>query len=61
MESQQLLSTVEVARALRVHRSTITEWVRKGELTPAVVVPGYRGDFLFEPASVEALREGKAA
>ncbi len=60
MESQELLGTVEAAKRLGKHRSTIVQWVHDGKIKPAIVTPGYRGDFLFDPASVEALQEGKA-
>ena len=61
MEANDLLGTAEVAGLLGKSRSTITRWVHADKLKPAFALPGYRGDFLFDPASVEALREGKAA
>lgn len=61
METQQLLGASEVARLLGKNLSTISRWAKSGRLEPVVVVPGYNGDLLFDPASVEALREGKAA
>jgi len=61
MESLQLIGTTEAAKRLGKHRSTVVRWARNGILPFVVEVPGYRGDFLFDPASVEALREGKAA
>jgi excisionase family DNA binding protein len=51
----QLIDTAEAARRLGVNRSTLTRWVGAGRIQPAYVVPGYRGNFLFEPAEVEAL------
>lgn len=61
MDVSRLLKTVDVARELNKDRRTIVRMARDGRLPIAIELPGYRGDLLFEPASVEALREGKAA
>lgn len=61
MEDTRLLSTVEVARLLGKDRRTVARMARDGRLTPAFELPGYRGDLLFDPVSVEALQEGKSA
>lgn len=52
-----LISTAEAARRLGVNRSTLTRWVGVGRIEPALTVPGYRGNFLFDPTDVDALKE----
>lgn len=58
MESE-LIGTREAAAALGKSKNTIIRWARSGRLPIALEIPGYRGDLLFDPASVEALQEGK--
>lgn len=53
----QLIDSAEASRRLGVNRSTLTRWVGAGRIVPALIVPGYRGNFLFEPADVDALLE----
>lgn len=55
MQSTDLIGTAEAAALLKISRSTLTRRVEAGEIEPALVVPGYRGGFLFEPADIEAL------
>ncbi|MDF2826881.1 MAG: hypothetical protein K0R01_164 [Mycobacterium sp.] len=55
VQTQHLIGTSEAATRLGVSRSTLTRRVEAGEITPTIVVPGYRGAFLFEPADIEAL------
>jgi excisionase family DNA binding protein len=50
------MSSAEAAHRLGVNRSTLTRWVSAGRITPVLTVPGYRGDFLFDPADVETLK-----
>lgn len=57
----QLIDTAEAARRLGVNRSTLTRWVGAERIKPELVVPGYRGNFLFRPEDVEALRLERAA
>ena len=57
MDVSHLLPTVEVARRLGKDRRTIVRMARDGRLSPSIELPGYRGDLLFDPASVEALTE----
>ncbi len=47
-----LLTTTEVAAALRVTRATVTAWVRDGQL-PALTLPGGRG-YRIRRSDVEA-------
>ena len=49
----ELLPTRDVAARLGVHPRTVHRWVRSGALVPAQVLPGYRGDYLFEEAEIE--------
>ena len=56
-----LIDTAEAARRVGVNRSTLTRWVSAERIKPALVVPGYRGNFLFHPEDVEALRLERAA
>lgn len=48
----ELIGTSEAAQRLGVDRSTVTRWVKSGRLMPAMTVPGYRGNFLFDPADL---------
>lgn len=50
-----LIDTTEAARRVGVNRSTLTRWVGGGRIKPALVVPGYRGNFLFDPDDLDAL------
>lgn len=52
-----LIPTKEVAQALGVHVATISRMVARGDLIPAVKVPGKRGAYLFHREDVDALRE----
>ena len=54
-DNTNLIRTVEVARRLRVDPSTIRRRVKRGELTPAQVTPGYNGDLLFDESYVATL------
>jgi excisionase family DNA binding protein len=58
MESE-LIGVREAATILGVSKNTVIRWAHAGRLPVALVIPGYRGDLLFDPVSVEALREGK--
>lgn len=53
----ELIDTTEAARRLGVSRSTLTRWVAAGRIEPAFTVPGYRGNFLFDPARVDEASE----
>ena len=59
MQSQHLIGTAEAAQLLGVDRSTLTRRVATGMLEPALTIPGYRGDFLFDRADIEALAAEK--
>jgi excisionase family DNA binding protein len=49
--SDTLLSTFEVAQRFKVAPSTVSRWVKRGQLT-AIRTPG--GTLRFRPADVEA-------
>lgn len=51
-----LLTTAVVAQMLYKDVSTISRMVARGDLVPAVKVPGKRGAYLFRRSDVEALR-----
>lgn len=56
--TDQLLTSRQVAERLGTTVTTVNRWVKSERLTPALEVPGYRGARLFDPASIEAFREG---
>lgn len=58
MEEQ--LTTAEVAAELRVTPQAVSLMVKRGALTPARKLPGLRGAFLFDRASVEANKGDKS-
>lgn len=58
----QLLTSAETCERLGgIDRSTLSRWVRDGQIVPAVKLPGLRGPFLFDPAEVERVRVANEA
>lgn len=55
-----LMPTRDVAARLGVHVRTVHRMVERGALAPTQQVPGYRGDYLFDPSAVDALAEERA-
>ena len=56
--SEQLLSTAEVAEKAGTHYSTVTRWVKTGKLQAVYKADGLRGFYMFDAEHVEAfLRE----
>lgn len=55
MTRPALVTTHEAAAALGCSPSTITRWVRSGQLVPAHQAPGLRGAFLFDREYIEQL------
>lgn len=55
MPTNELMPTAVVARRLGVHVRTVHRFVKAGQITPAVKVPGHRGALLFDPRDVELL------
>jgi len=51
-----LITTAVVAQMLYKDVSTISRMVARGDLVPAVKVPGKRGAYLFRRSDVERLR-----
>lgn len=49
----EYLTTAQVAQMLGVRVSTISRRVARGELVPAVKVPGKTGAFLFRRSDIE--------
>lgn len=52
------VTTAEAARTLGVTPQAVSLMVRSGRLVPVKKLAGVRGAFLFDPASIEALKEG---
>ena len=55
MHHTELLTAAQVAEMAGVARRTVTRWVEKGKLTPALRLPGETGALLFAPGDVDAL------
>ena len=55
---RELIGTRDVAAVLGKSKNTVIRMARDGRLPIALELPGYRGDLLFDAASVEALMEG---
>ena len=47
------LTTAEVADRLGCDTRTVARHVERGNLTPAMKLPGLRGAYLFDPAEVD--------
>ncbi|MHA7293682.1 helix-turn-helix domain-containing protein [Arthrobacter sp. HLT1-21] len=60
MQQLGLIDTREAARRLSTSPRTVNRMANDGRL-PAKRLPGYRGDFLFEPAAVDALADSRKA
>ena len=60
-DAPDLIPTAEAAEALGVHVATISRMVTRGDLAPAVKVPGKRGAYLFNRADVDALAAQRSA
>lgn len=52
-----LLSTAEVATVLDKDVRTVHRMIDSGVLTPAFKLPGRTGAYVFDPATVAALKE----
>lgn len=61
MPVPDLLGTVEAAAVIGVQRSTLSHWIAKGRISPAMKLPGTTGALLFERAEVERVRDEYAA
>lgn len=57
----ELILTADVARRLEVDVRTVHRMVRRGELVPAMKVPGLRGALLFDAAEVARIEKVRAA
>lgn len=58
MENQSaLIGTAEVCRRLGIHASTVSRWVKAGDLTPVHKMPTKNGAYLFRSEDIEQLRE----
>ena len=54
------ITSDEAATLLDVDRRSVVRFVVRGELTPALKLPGRTGAYLFERADVEQLRAQRA-
>lgn len=61
MSSPDLIGTAEAAETIGVERSTLSHWIAKGRIAPALKLPGRTGSMLFTPAEVERVRAEYAA
>lgn len=61
MTEPTLINTADAAKMLGVSRSTLTRWVAAGKIQAHMVVPGYRGPLLFDPAKILQFLERSAA
>ena len=50
-----LVPSADVCRAVGIHRSTLTRWVKAGKATPAVKFDGLTGAYLFARDEVDRL------
>jgi len=61
MQTDDLLTSSEVARLLQVSVPTINRWAGSGRLPSAQKLPGIRGAYLFRRSDVEAFASERAA
>lgn len=47
-----LIGSAEVCDLLKIDRSTLTRWVKDGRLTPVTKLPGLRGGYIFDRATI---------
>lgn len=55
------MTSRQVAERVGRTITTVNRWVSEGRLTPALVLEGYNGPRLFDPASVDALTQQEKA
>lgn len=55
MSTQQLMTTSEASKVLRVSARHVARLVSAGTLQPAIVAPGGRGSFLFDAEHIRAV------
>lgn len=56
-KNRHLIGSAEAAEIVGVDRSTFTRWVNRGEVCPAVELPGKTGARLFDRAEIERLAD----
>lgn len=61
MPETDLIGTSEAVRLAGYSRRTLLRAIARGDLVPAVKLPGETGAYLFHRADVEALAKGVAA
>lgn len=60
-QSADLIGSLEASTILDVDRATVNRLALRGDITPALICPGYKGSNLFCRADVEALAKKRAA
>src|SRR5437899_7891167 len=60
MQAGELISAAEAAELLGRSKRTIARMAGDGRLTPALKLPGLRGDYLFQRSYVERLAAAQA-
>lgn len=60
MSKTEYVTAAETAAVLEIPRRDVVRLVERGDLVPAMKLPGRTGAFLFHPASVEALAQERA-
>jgi excisionase family DNA binding protein len=54
--TDELMTSTEVCEALGISAATLSRWVAKGHIVPAVKSPGLRGAYHFTAAEVERVK-----
>ena len=60
MTPDELIGTAEAAAIIGVERSTLSHWIAKGRITPAMKLPGTTGALLFTRAEAERVADDYA-
>lgn len=55
-QAQQLLASAQVCEHVGIDRSTLSRYVKAGQITPAMRLPGRRGAMLFEQAAADKFK-----
>lgn len=60
MVNTDTITTAQAAERLSTDRKGVRRLVARGDLAPAMKLPGLTGAYLFDPEAVEALAEERA-
>ena len=61
MSTPDLLDTAQTCEELGVHQSTLSRWIRRGRIAPAVKGRGVRGPHFFARADVDRLKADRGS